>query len=184
VIGGSQGDEFLNQQVPSVLESIQQQFVRLQVSHQVGHGRSPQAVKLDYQGRGIAAEVFSFTDSIAPYYQKADFVISSAGAISLQELAAAEKPCLIVPLEGASHQHQHENAKCFAEETGVPSFTRETWEPRAVTQAILPILIDANVWNKHSHAIRAYYERTNGDSLAQIIIERMNLSQVGAVSRP
>ena len=46
-------------------------------------------------------------------FSEADMVVSRAGMGAVSELAAAGKPSILVPLPGASDQHQLKNAQAF-----------------------------------------------------------------------
>jgi len=65
--------------------------------------RLPQDLQKDYH-------LYSFSQEIPTLLQAADIVISRAGATSLAEIAACQKPAIIIPYPFASLDHQRKNA--------------------------------------------------------------------------
>lgn len=56
-----------------------------------------------------------FYDKIAALFQRADLVISRAGAATLTELAMSNTPSILIPYPYAAEDHQAFNAKVFAQ---------------------------------------------------------------------
>jgi len=61
----------------------------------------------------------------APLSSSLDIVVSRAGMGAVSELAAAGKPSILVPLPGASDQHQLKNAQAF-EKAGAARLVLDT----------------------------------------------------------
>jgi len=58
---------------------------------------------------------FVFEDEIGEVFEKADLVVSRAGAHIINELLALEKPCILIPIPWVSHNEQYKNAKVLEE---------------------------------------------------------------------
>ena len=61
----------------------------------------------------MPGEVAEFLTDMPRAFAEADLVVSRAGMGAVSELAAAGKPSILVPLPGASDQHQLKNAQAF-----------------------------------------------------------------------
>tara|TARA_Y100001970_G_scaffold290274_1_gene423366 strand:- start:18628 stop:19692 length:1065 start_codon:yes stop_codon:yes gene_type:complete len=109
VLGGSQGSEQLNRIFLKALKNIKEKD-KLQVVHQSGE-LEKETVKEEYKSLGIKSEVFDFRDDIAKLYLNSDLIISRAGAMTISEIIASEKPSILLPLPWASNNHQFHNAK-------------------------------------------------------------------------
>ena len=105
VTGGSQGSEFINQNVPIALNALN---IPLEVRHQSGNGKS-EGVKQLYSSN-ISVEVVEFYDSPHDEILWSDFIISRAGALSLSEAVTLKRGSVIIPLPSAIDNHQLLNA--------------------------------------------------------------------------
>ena len=105
VTGGSQGSEFINQNVPIALNALN---IPLEVRHQSGNGKS-EGVKELYSSN-ISVEVEEFYDSPHDEILWSDFIISRAGALSLSEALTLKRGSVIIPLPSAIDNHQLLNA--------------------------------------------------------------------------
>ena len=105
ITGGSQGSEFINQNIPLVLNALE---IPLEVRHQSGNGKSL-GVKELYSNH-ISVEVKEFYDSPQDSIVWSDFIISRAGALSLSEAISLKRGCVMIPLPSAIDNHQLLNA--------------------------------------------------------------------------
>lgn len=106
VLGGSQGAVTVNNAVISLLPLLQEHGVN--VIHQTGL-LDFERVRDCYSSADFkGVEVFPFTNDIPEKLEKATFVISRAGAMSVAENTAAGRPAIYIPLAIAG-AHQREN---------------------------------------------------------------------------
>src|SRR6202043_3231143 len=61
----------------------------------------------------MPGEIAEFLTDMPGAFAQADIVVSRAGMGAVSELAAAGKPSILVPLPGASDQHQLKNARAL-----------------------------------------------------------------------
>jgi UDP-N-acetylglucosamine--N-acetylmuramyl-(pentapeptide) pyrophosphoryl-undecaprenol N-acetylglucosamine transferase len=108
VLGGSQGAQALNEQVPAALGRLDA-LLRPLVRHQAGRGKD-EPTRAAYESAGIDAEVAEFITDMAAAYEWADLVICRAGALTLAELSAAGVGAILVPFPHAVDDHQTRNA--------------------------------------------------------------------------
>jgi len=115
-LGGSQGAERLNRELPGALARALERAPELTVLHQCGE-RHLEAARARWSASGAAAgrvEVVPFVANVAQEMARATLVLSRAGAISLAEICAAGRPSLLLPLPLAGG-HQRDNARRLAD---------------------------------------------------------------------
>ena len=115
ILGGSQGSEQLNSIVMNCLEKIQEK-VYWKITHQTGKSDKNRLDKF-YSELDLEVVVVAFIKDIGKAYKEADLVISRAGAMTISELIAMEKPSILLPLPWATDNHQFLNAS-FLKEAG------------------------------------------------------------------
>ena len=109
VMGGSQGAQVLNDNVPQALAQLDTEL-RFQVWHQTG-ARDAESVAARYREYGIDARVTAFIEDMTEAYGWADLALCRAGALTLAELAAAGLGAVLVPFAAAVDDHQARNAQ-------------------------------------------------------------------------
>ena len=111
VTGGSQGASILSQVVPDGLAMLPVTFRRrLQVTHQA-RIEDIDAVRAQYAEHHIPAELATYLPDMPEQLAWAHLVIARAGASTIAELTAAGRPAILVPLPGATDDHQTVNAR-------------------------------------------------------------------------
>jgi UDP-N-acetylglucosamine--N-acetylmuramyl-(pentapeptide) pyrophosphoryl-undecaprenol N-acetylglucosamine transferase len=111
VTGGSQGASILSQVVPDGLAMLPVTFRRrLQVTHQA-RIEDIDAVRAKYAQHDIPAELATYLPDMPEQLAWAHLVIARAGASTIAELTAAGRPAILVPLPGATDDHQTANAR-------------------------------------------------------------------------
>lgn len=113
VVGGSLGAQALNDLIPQALAAMPV-AARPIVIHQAGV-KHIDALKSNYEKRGVAAECRAFIEDMAAMYDWADFVICRAGAMTVAELSVVGLGSLLVPFPFAVDDHQTTNAAYLAE---------------------------------------------------------------------
>lgn len=147
VTGGTQGSAFLNAHAAGLVSALEDLGCSTEVWHQSGQG-SPRAVRETYRRARLAARVDSYIDDMARAYTWADFVVATAGAATLAEIASVGLPALLVPLGVASEDHQSENARVFAG-SGAGLWVRESqWDPGVLAKSVYAILGDEVAWRR------------------------------------
>ncbi len=121
ITGGSQGASKINRIMPEVFGQIGKD--RIRIIHQSGRN-DLQAVRNEYARLGINAEVYSFIDDMAAAFDRADLVISRAGAGAVSELSVLGKPSVLIPYPFAANNHQYYNAR-FMEKGGAAVLVEE-----------------------------------------------------------
>jgi UDP-N-acetylglucosamine--N-acetylmuramyl-(pentapeptide) pyrophosphoryl-undecaprenol N-acetylglucosamine transferase len=139
IMGGSLGSRFLNREAPKMLECVANLGAPIEVLHQAGN-EDPSPIAAAYKTAGISARVATFIPDMADVYRWADFAITSAGAMTLAELAACGLPALLIPLREAAADHQAANAKTYADWTGGWWVTEAAWDADSLADRVAAML--------------------------------------------
>ena len=111
VTGGSQGATILSDVVPDGLAMLPEALrSRLQVTQQC-RAEDIERVRASYAGHGIPADLATYLPDLPERLGWAHLVIARAGASTLAELTVAGRPAILVPLPGATDDHQTANAR-------------------------------------------------------------------------
>lgn len=117
VFGGSQGAYRINE---LLLRSLDRVLEKFQVIHICGKNNieevQEEVAKLQLAHKGRYKAYPYLDEEMKDAFAFADFAVSRAGAGSLSEIVALQKPSLIIPLPSAANDHQYHNARYFAEE--------------------------------------------------------------------
>jgi UDP-N-acetylglucosamine--N-acetylmuramyl-(pentapeptide) pyrophosphoryl-undecaprenol N-acetylglucosamine transferase len=110
ITGGSQGSRTLNRAAEESWPLWDRTRIRL--IHQVGSLMYSELAP-KFKESGMPGEVAEFLADMPRAFSQADLVVSRAGMGAVSELAAAGKSSILVPLPGASDEHQLKNAQAF-----------------------------------------------------------------------
>jgi UDP-N-acetylglucosamine--N-acetylmuramyl-(pentapeptide) pyrophosphoryl-undecaprenol N-acetylglucosamine transferase len=109
IVGGSQGAVAINDATIEALRILKEKGRRITVIHQTGRG-DYERISRRYRELKIDGEVSDFINDMAQAYNRADLVISRAGATTIFELAATGRPSVLIPYPYAANNHQETNA--------------------------------------------------------------------------
>ncbi len=137
ILGGSRGHDLLFREVPNLLEKLQKdKGWRIQAVHIAGIDGEVGRLRTNYRRNGIDCRVEAYRSDLPSLIERADFVITSAGAVTLSEIAYLGIPGLIVPLAHAAEGHQVRNARRFAAKTGCVVVEEESWKTERVAEQV------------------------------------------------
>jgi UDP-N-acetylglucosamine--N-acetylmuramyl-(pentapeptide) pyrophosphoryl-undecaprenol N-acetylglucosamine transferase len=112
VLGGSQGSIFLNSIMPHIFSARPAIKEALHIVHQTG-SIDPTDWRHWYNSNNISAHAFSYSNEILLWYTVADLILCRSGAGTLAEIVYLGKPCITIPLETKSNNHQMANAYAY-----------------------------------------------------------------------
>lgn len=115
VIGGSLGARVFNQTVPLCHHALQNS---IEIWHQTGRNHAEQVKTLYQDSKADTVRVEEFIDDMAKAYAWADVVLCRAGALTVTELIAAQKPAILIPFPYAVDDHQTKNAEFTVQKGG------------------------------------------------------------------
>ena len=124
ILGGSQGSSSVNRLVLEALADERCVPSDWEIIHQTGEAQVKQ-VAAEYARRGRTATVLSFLPNLPELLASATVVISRGGAGTLQELACAGLPSILIPFSQAASNHQYANAELL-QRSGAARLVNET----------------------------------------------------------
>jgi UDP-N-acetylglucosamine--N-acetylmuramyl-(pentapeptide) pyrophosphoryl-undecaprenol N-acetylglucosamine transferase len=137
VFGGSQGARVLNRTMAAALPLLAPVRSRLRIIHQTG-AADFETVTSAYTESGLAdAEVAPFFHDMAERFEKADLVISRAGATTIAELIVARRAAILVPFAGAADDHQAKNAGELRRVGGAEVILEKDLSPARLAERIM-----------------------------------------------
>lgn len=114
ISGGSQGSRKINN---VILEILPQLLPKVEVIHQTGQNNYEEVKNstrsVDDNLKNFYHPTPFFKDEYKDVLMAADLILSRAGS-TINEIAAAGKPSILIPLENSAAGHQRENAYVFA----------------------------------------------------------------------
>lgn len=126
VVGGSQGSARLNSAVGEACRRLVDRD-DLTLRHVVGHAAAAEGNPAASRPRagGLHYQAVAYEHDMATALAAADLVVSRAGGATVAELATAGRAAVLVPLPGATGDHQAANADALAA-AGAAAVLRET----------------------------------------------------------
>jgi UDP-N-acetylglucosamine--N-acetylmuramyl-(pentapeptide) pyrophosphoryl-undecaprenol N-acetylglucosamine transferase len=113
ILGGSNGAQSLNENVPLALYRIREELAGWRIVHQAGKRGYGATCEL-YRKLGSDAEIIDFIVDMPETLAASDLVVCRAGGTTLAELSAANLPAVLLPYPLAADNHQRANAEAFA----------------------------------------------------------------------
>ncbi len=157
VLGGSQGATGLNERILNALESCRD--LDFQVLHCSG-ARDLDRMRAAYLQHDVRAEVISFLPDIGRAYAVADLVLSRAGASTVAECAAMERPAVFVPYPWHRDRQQARNAQALVDAGAARLVEEQDLDPKTLRSIIAEVLLDET--QRHSMAQNARRVATPG----------------------
>ncbi|MGZ8998236.1 MAG: undecaprenyldiphospho-muramoylpentapeptide beta-N-acetylglucosaminyltransferase, partial [Allosphingosinicella sp.] len=142
VTGGSQGAAILSEVVPEGLALLPEHFRRrLQVTQQC-RAEDIEQVKKRYAQIGIPADLATYLPDLPERLAWSHLVIARAGASTIAELTAAGRPAILIPLPGATDDHQTANAREMARAGGARTISQSQFTPIELAKQMQKLGLD------------------------------------------
>jgi len=141
VVGGSHGARAINEVFAEAIALLNLRGRYPDVIHQTGerdYGRTGE----DYKNRGIAVEIIPFIQDMAQAYDRADLVVSRAGATTIFELAALGKPSILIPYPFAANRHQEINARSLVRAGGAEMILQKDMTAEGMARILVKYMDD------------------------------------------
>lgn len=114
ITGGSRGARTLNRASRESWPLFRGSGTEVRIVHQTGIAEHAVLAK-QFVDSGLDGEVVPFISNMACAFAQADIVVARAGAGSVNEIAAAGMPSILVPLPFAADDHQRKNAQTLVD---------------------------------------------------------------------
>ena len=158
IFGGSQGSSALNKLVCDTLSFLPSD--QLSLVHQTGT-KDYALVKKKYKKELIQAEILEFIDDMPTYFDRADLILSRAGALTLAEITMAGKASILMPFPHASDNHQQKNAALLANRQAAIVLEQDRTSHKDLAQLIIGLISNRDRLIQMSRASRQL-ARTGG----------------------
>jgi UDP-N-acetylglucosamine--N-acetylmuramyl-(pentapeptide) pyrophosphoryl-undecaprenol N-acetylglucosamine transferase len=148
VFGGSQGARVLNRMMPLIAADLLEAVPGLTILHQSG-ARNLEGTQQAYLQSPELRERWSASWKVEPFFDDmparfgdASLVLCRSGASTVAELAAAQKPSLLIPFPQAADNHQRRNAEVFVEAGAAAMLVESELTPQRLLEELIRLLQD------------------------------------------
>ena len=187
VTGGSQGASILSRVVPDGLALLPVAFRRrMQVTHQA-RIEDIDAVRAKYAEHGIPAEIATYLPDLPDRLAWSHVVIARAGASTIAELTAAGRPAILVPLPGATDDHQTANCREIVAAGGARSIQQTQFTAPELAKQIQKLGLDpaalANAAARARSCGRPFAVRDLADLVESIDAPKAKVGKIAPAKR-
>ncbi len=175
IIGGSQGARTINDLILSVLPELLSKY---QIIHQAGKRNFKEVnleahVVLEGSENKIFYHSFPFLDErqAANAYTVADLIISRAGSGTIFEIAASEKPSIIIPLSTAAAGHQLKNAYAFAKNGATIVLEEQNLTPNLFLNRVASLLENPEKIKEISKKAKEFSKPKAAKKIAEVVLK-------------
>ncbi len=167
LFGGSQGARVLNRAIAEAAPALSAAGV--DVLAQTGE-RDADTVRFAV-APFPTIEVTPFIDAMADAFARADLVVARAGALTLAEIAAAGRPAILVPFAAATHAHQDENARAFADAGAAVVVGERDLDGTALARLVAELLADPARLRRMGEAARRLAKADAAERIVDLLFE-------------
>ncbi|MBI2462659.1 MAG: UDP-N-acetylglucosamine--N-acetylmuramyl-(pentapeptide) pyrophosphoryl-undecaprenol N-acetylglucosamine transferase [Candidatus Spechtbacteria bacterium] len=175
--GGSQGAQKINE---LVLESLPKLLANFEVIHQIGEkhfvavkeialARTPLELYSSYHPHAFMDEA-----GLAHAYALCSLVVSRAGSGSIFEIAAIQKPSILIPLPSAADDHQKKNAYLYADFGASTVLEEQNLTPNLFFETINFVINDEQKRRFMSQRAAEFARPRAADEIAGMILDLIN----------
>ena len=171
-IGGSQGAQIINERVMLILPELIKKY---QVIHQTGKSHYDfivsQAQKQGYKiGHSDYYPIAFIGEELKHIFALADVVVSRAGATAIFEIAANEKPSILVPITNSANNHQRINAYEVSKGGGAVAIEEANFQEHLLLHTIDQIVGDQEIRSKMQEGIKSLYFPHSTEQIAEELV--------------
>ena len=133
IMGGSQGSQRINDEILEALGDLVRSF---EIIHQCGEKNVSQikaeakVVMPEYLAKYYHAYGFLKEQELKRAYISSDLIVSRAGSGAIFEIAASNKPSILIPLPESAQNHQLKNAYTYAQKGAAMILEEENFSSR------------------------------------------------------
>lgn len=154
IFGGSLGAEKINNTVIDILERV---AADNKIKLVFGTGdRNYDSVMRKIKGKAIndSIQIMPYINNMADMMAAADLVVSRSGAITVSEIAALEKPSILIPSPNVVRNHQEQNAREFERSGAAAVIVESELTSDRLYEKIMSMINDAEGMKKMSSNVK------------------------------
>ncbi|MCK5413683.1 MAG: undecaprenyldiphospho-muramoylpentapeptide beta-N-acetylglucosaminyltransferase [Candidatus Pacebacteria bacterium] len=179
VFGGSQGAKKINSVIVKSLPKILEKF---QIIHLCGK-RNYEELKIKTEKMKLKNNsryrIYPFlSNELKDAFALYDVIISRAGASSLFEIIALEKPSIIIPLPSSANNHQAENAKFFQDRNMIINIKEKDFKKEIFTEKLFELFEENNLRKNMIEKMHEYNNFIGQKPVYNIIEEIFDFSDL------
>lgn len=144
--GGSMGAQKVNEEMLAFMRDYTKHHPELLHIHATG-AIEREAANAMAKGYGLTEceniQILEYIYNMPELMAAADIVVSRAGAMTLSELAALEKCCVLIPSPHVADNHQYKNAKVLADSGAALVFEEKELVDSVLTDALSRLISDS-----------------------------------------
>ncbi|MFW6140344.1 MAG: undecaprenyldiphospho-muramoylpentapeptide beta-N-acetylglucosaminyltransferase [Acidobacteriota bacterium] len=174
IFGGSQGSHFLNKKITRSLPLLKSLKNKLEIFHQTGE-KDHDWVRENYEQIGFENHVVSaFFFDMHKYFQKSDLIVCRAGATTIAELIAAQKPSILVPFSQSTENHQLLNAKELERIKGAQIILEKDFTPERFLSKIRYFIENKDQLNQMEENLKKIKIANPAEKITDLCMELIN----------
>ncbi len=157
--GGSMGAEKVNEEMLAFMRDYTKHHPELlhihatgAIEHEAATAMSKEYGLTDCENIRICEYIYNMPELMAA----ADIVVSRAGAMTLSELAALEKCCVLIPSPHVADNHQYKNAKVLADKGAALLFEEKELVGAVLTDALAELIENGEKRRKMRENIKTF----------------------------
>jgi UDP-N-acetylglucosamine--N-acetylmuramyl-(pentapeptide) pyrophosphoryl-undecaprenol N-acetylglucosamine transferase len=174
ITGGSQGSRTLNEAARQSWPLFRDSKLKVRFIHQTGTPMY-ESIAADFKSSGMAGEVTEFITDMPQAFARADLIVCRSGG-TVSELAAAGKPCILVPFPFAADQHQLKNAEAFARAGAARMSLDRDWNGQRFFEAVRELYGDPQQLKLMGESARKLARKGAARRAAEILVEVAGLA--------
>ncbi len=173
VLGGSQGSKIINDRIVALLPKLLRDY---QIIHQTGENNFNEVreraaslgIKIGYGGYFPIAFI---GEEMKDFYAVSDLVISRASANTISEIAANQKPAILIPLKNSAGDHQKMNAYSLEKVGACVVLEENNLGESLLFSRIEEIMNDEEMRTELAKNIQIFYHSDAAERIAQGILD-------------
>lgn len=177
VFGGSQGARVLNRMMPLIAADLLEAVPGLTILHQSG-ARNLEGTRQAYLQSPELRERWSTSWSVEPFlddmperFGDASLVLCRSGASTVAELAAAQKPSLLIPFPQAADNHQYRNAEVFVQADAAAMLVEADLTPPRLLTELVRLFRDPEGLARMAKKARSLAHENAAASIAALLLQ-------------
>ncbi len=174
VFGGSQGSHFLNKNIIKSLPLLKKHKSQLKIFHQTGEKESNWVRQRYKQNSFENAVIAAYFFDIYKYFQKSDLIVCRAGATTIAELIASQKPSILVPFSQSTENHQLLNAKELERIKGAEIILEKDFTPELFLSKIRIFIENKHKLNQMEQNLKKLKKENPVKKITDLCIQLMD----------